>query len=103
MTIATFDDTRMYISADAPEEFDRALADFLAGRPHGKSGYNLPRRSPRASVMQAAGGAEITISYGRPFVKDRKIWGGIVQDGRVWRAGGNGARSIITRDSMPCG
>jgi len=33
LTLVTFDDTRAYISADAPEEFDRALADFLAGRP----------------------------------------------------------------------
>ena len=70
MTIATFDDTRMYISADAPEEFDRALADFLAGRPHGKSGYNLPRRSPRASVMQAAGATCLAVDAGKCLLLD---------------------------------
>ena len=54
-----FDDTRAYVSADAPVEFDRALADFLAGRPvQGKEGFSLPRTSPRASVMQAVGGAD---------------------------------------------
>ncbi len=96
LTLVTFDDTRLYISADAPEEFDRALADFLAGRPvQGKTGFSLPRASPRASVMQAVGGAEISIAYGRPMVKDRKIWGGLVSNGRVWRAGANEATKFV--------
>jgi len=92
LTVVSFDDTRAYISADAPAEFDRALADFLAGRPvHGKEGFTLPRTSPRASVMQAVGGAEVEIAYGRPAVKARKVWGELVPDGRVWRAGANEA------------
>jgi pimeloyl-ACP methyl ester carboxylesterase len=92
LTVAAFDDTRAYVSADAPEEFDRAVADFLAGRPvHGKTGYSLPRTSARASVMQAVGGAEMEIAYGRPAVKGRKVWGELVPDGRVWRAGANEA------------
>src|SRR5262249_37985422 len=90
LTVVSFDDTRAYISADAPEEFDRAIADFLARRPvHGKTGYSLPRSSPRASVMQAIGGAEIEIAYGRPAVKERKIWRALVPNGRVGRGGAN--------------
>src|SRR5207249_5845773 len=54
----------------------------------------LPRTSPRALVMQAVGGTEITIAYGRPMVKDRKIWGGLVPSGRVWRAGANEATTF---------
>jgi pimeloyl-ACP methyl ester carboxylesterase len=92
LTVVAFDDTRAYVSADAPAEFDRALADFLAGRPvHGETGYHLPRISPRASIMQAVGEAEIAISYGRPAVKERKVWGAMVPSGRVWRAGANEA------------
>jgi pimeloyl-ACP methyl ester carboxylesterase len=100
LTVVAFDDTRAYISADAPAEFDRALADFLAGRPvHGKQGFTLPRTSPRASVMQAVGGAEVEIAYGRPAVKARKVWGELVPDGRVWRAGANEAtRFTFNRD-----
>jgi DUF2911 family protein len=95
LTVVAFDDTRAYISADAPEEFDRALADFLAGRAvRGKTGYSLPRASPRASVMQALAGTEIRIDYGRPGVKQRKIWGELVPNGRVWRAGANEATSF---------
>jgi pimeloyl-ACP methyl ester carboxylesterase len=95
LTVAAFDDTRAYVSADAPEEFDRALADFLAGRPvRGKSGYHLPRTSPRASVTQAVAGTEVHITYGRPAVKERKVWGELVPSGRVWRAGENEATSF---------
>lgn len=100
LTVVAFDDTRSYISVDAPEEFDRALADFLAGRPvRGKTGYGLPRTSPRASVMESVAGTEISIAYGRPGVKQRKIWGELVPDGRVWRAGANEATSFtFSRD-----
>lgn len=100
LTVVTFDDTRAYVSADAPEEFDRAVADFLAGRSvHGKTGFTLPRTSARASVMQAVGGAQIEIAYGRPAVKGRKIWGALVPNGRVWRAGANEAtRFIVSRE-----
>jgi hypothetical protein len=36
-------------------------------------------------------GVEIGIAYGRPAVKERKVWGGLVPNGRVWRAGANEA------------
>lgn len=100
LSLVTFADTRSYVSADAPEEFDRALADFVAGRPvSGKEAFSLPRTSPRASVMQAVGPAEIRIEYGRPAAKDRKLWGGLIPYGRVWRAGANEAtRFTVTRD-----
>src|SRR4026209_2391848 len=95
LTVVGFDETRSYISADAPEEFDRALDDFLAGRPvRGKTGYRLPRASERASVTQAAGGAEIRLDYGRPAVKERKVWRELVPYGRVWRAGANEATTF---------
>jgi pimeloyl-ACP methyl ester carboxylesterase len=101
LTVVAFDDTSAYISADAPEEFDRSLADFLAGRPvNGKTGYSLPRASPRASVMQAVAGMEIRIDYGRPAVKQRKIWGELVPNGRVWRAGANEATSFTFNRSV---
>ncbi|MEP6995519.1 MAG: DUF2911 domain-containing protein [Acidobacteriota bacterium] len=104
LTVVAFDDTRAYISADAPKEFDRALADFLAGRTvHGKTGYSLPRTSPRASVMQSVAGTEIRIDYGRPGVKERKIWGALVPDGRVWRAGANEATTFTTNRDLRIG
>jgi pimeloyl-ACP methyl ester carboxylesterase len=101
LTVAAFSDTRAYVSVDAPEEFDRALDDFLAGRPiHEKTGYNLPRTSARAELMQAIGSAEIRMMYGRPAVKERRVWGELVPYGRVWRAGANEATTFIVNRAV---
>jgi pimeloyl-ACP methyl ester carboxylesterase len=95
LTIAVFTDTRHYISADAPEAFDRALADFLAGRPvRVKTSDRLPRPNPRASVSQSVAGAEVTIAYGRPPVNGRVVWGALVPNGRVWSPGANEATTL---------
>jgi hypothetical protein len=49
--------------------------------------------------MESVAGAEISINYGRPGVKDRKIWGALVPNGRVWRAGANEATTFaFSRD-----
>jgi tetratricopeptide (TPR) repeat protein len=50
---------------------------------------NLPRPSQRAELVQRIGITDITISYHRPLVNGRKIWGGLVPYGQVWRAGAN--------------
>jgi Protein of unknown function (DUF2911) len=49
------------------------------------------RLSPKASVSQTIGFTDVTINYGRPGVKGRKIWGGLVPYDKVWRAGANEA------------
>jgi tetratricopeptide (TPR) repeat protein len=40
-------------------------------------------------VQQHIGVTDITIRYHRPLVDGRKIWGGLVPYGKVWRAGAN--------------
>src|SRR5437588_733676 len=49
----------------------------------------LPDLSPRASVGQTVGVTNIEINYHRPAVNKRKIFGGLVSYGAVWRAGAN--------------
>jgi hypothetical protein len=49
----------------------------------------LPEDSPRAVAAQRIGMTDVTIVYHRPFVKGRKVWGGLVPYGQVWRAGAN--------------
>lgn len=49
----------------------------------------LPQASPAAAVRQTVGLTEIEVSYHRPAVKGRKVWGGLVPFGQVWRAGAN--------------
>jgi hypothetical protein len=52
------------------------------------------RISPKASVSQTVGFTDVTISYSRPGVKERKIWGDLVPYDKVWRAGANEATKI---------
>ncbi|HKC25413.1 MAG TPA: DUF2911 domain-containing protein [Thermoanaerobaculia bacterium] len=47
----------------------------------------VPDASQRASVAQRVGLTDIAIVYHRPAVNKRKIWGGLVPYGEVWRAG----------------
>lgn len=49
----------------------------------------LPEASQKATVSQVIGLTEVSVSYHRPAVKGRKIWGGLVPLGTVWRAGAN--------------
>jgi tetratricopeptide (TPR) repeat protein len=56
---------------------------------HAQSIMTLPEASQRAVVGQRIGLTEVTITYHRPLAGNRKIWGGLVPYGQVWRAGAN--------------
>jgi len=59
----------------------------------------LPQVSQAATVKQAIGLNDVTIVYSRPGVKGRKIWGGLVPWGAVWRTGANSATTFqVTED-----
>jgi hypothetical protein len=83
----------------------------------------LPRPSQKASAMQTIGVTDITITYSRPGVKGRKIWGDppagsaagtatlddararaqdapIVPFGHVWRTGANEATLFEVSDNV---
>jgi hypothetical protein len=50
---------------------------------------NLPRPSQHAVITQRVGITDISVNYHRPLVNKRKVWGGLVPYGQVWRAGAN--------------
>jgi hypothetical protein len=60
----------------------------------------LPEGSQRSTVMQRVGITDITISYHRPLVKARKVWGGLVPYAQVWRAGANENTTIEISDPV---
>ena len=60
----------------------------------------LPEDSQRAQVMQRIGITDVTISYHRPLVKGRKMWGGLQPYGKVWRAGANQNTTIGFTDAV---
>jgi hypothetical protein len=82
-----------------------------------------PRPSQKASVMQTVGVTDITITYSRPGVKGRTVWGDppasaaagtatlddararvkdapLVPYGHVWRAGANEATQFVVTDDV---
>lgn len=60
----------------------------------------LPQASQGATVKQTIGLNDVTISYSRPGVKGRKIWGGLVPYGSVWRTGANSATTIQVSEDV---
>lgn len=56
--------------------------------------YNIPAVSPRQTVEQQFSVTKISVEYGRPAVKGRKVFGELVPFGQVWRAGANEATRI---------
>src|SRR5258707_9936713 len=61
---------------------------------------NIPRLSQRGTVSQRIGLTDITITYHRPEVGGREIWGKTVQFGKVWRAGANENTTITLSDDV---
>lgn len=47
------------------------------------------QKSPREKASGAINGTTVTVDYGAPSVKGRKVWGGLEKYGTVWRAGAN--------------
>ena len=61
---------------------------------------DLPLQSQRAQISQRIGITDITISYHRPLVNDRKVWDALVPYGKVWRAGANENTTITFSDPV---
>ena len=71
--------------------------------PSARAELKLPRPSPKAVVTQTIGLTDFTVTYSRPGVKSRKIWGGLVPYGEVWRTGANEATSFVTTGEATVG
>jgi hypothetical protein len=97
----------------------------LAGAANAQTRVPVPRPSQKATVSQTIGVTDVTITYSRPGVKGRKIWGDptaaqaatqgeatldnqnerpkdavIVPWGHVWRTGANEATTFTVTDDV---
>lgn len=79
------------------------LTVFLAVSVSAYSQWNIPAASPRQSVEQQFSMSKISLDYGRPAVKGRKVFGELVPFGQVWRAGANSATKITFEQSIDFG
>jgi len=67
------------------------------------------RVSPHETITATVDGDKLTLVYGRPYTKDpktgevRKIWGGLVPYGKVWRTGADEATLLTTEQTIVVG
>ena len=58
---------------------------------------------PGTAEVTFTDGKKVTIDYSRPFVKGRKIDGGLIPHNEVWRTGANEATSLKTDTDLVIG
>jgi DUF2911 family protein len=79
------------------------IGALIAGSPlHGQR-YSRSRLSPHETVTSVVEGAKITITYGRPSMRGRKIFGSLVPYGRVWMPGADEATIFQTSAPLQFG
>lgn len=59
--------------------------------------------SPAASTSVAIDGHTVSVKYAAPSMRSRKVFGGIVPYGQVWRAGANSATALHTDADLMIG
>lgn len=66
-------------------------------------GIKTPAPSTNQSVKQEFGVGSVELSYSRPNVKGRKVFGDLVPFGQVWRTGANAATTLTFSDEVTIG
>ena len=67
------------------------------------------RASSHDTISTVVDGNRVTLVYGRPHIKsprtgeERKIWGGLVPYGKVWRTGADEATLLVTQKPLVFG
>lgn len=77
-----------------------ALLAICLGTSGARAELVFPRPSPNASLSQTIGVTNFTLTYSRPGVKGRVIWGGLVPYDSTWRTGANDPTSLTTSDTI---
>lgn len=70
---------------------------------YGQSSLKLPALSPGAKISQDFSVSGIDISYSRPSMRGRKIFGDVVPYDKVWRTGANAATKIKIGEELIIG
>ena len=76
------------------------LTTTLLLAPAAQAQITTPQPSPKSTVTQRVGLTDVTITYSRPGVKGRAIFGALVPYGKRWRTGANATTSIKFSDDV---
>ena len=79
-----------------------ATAVAMLAAPMAQAQISTPQPSPKSTVMQRVGLTDVTITYSRPSVKGRTIFGEktLVAYGKRWRTGANSTTTIKFSDDV---
>ena len=67
---------------------------------NGYSQIQFPKVSPQGKIEQRIGVTDITVSYSRPSINGRVIFGNVVPMDKIWRTGANENTIIKTSDDL---
>ena len=63
----------------------------------------MPQPSTTQTIKQDFGMGNIELTYSRPNIKGRKVFGDLVPYGKLWRTGANGATKLFFNDAVEIG
>lgn len=63
----------------------------------------MPASSPVQTIKQEFGMGSIELSYSRPSAKGRRVFGDLVENGKLWRTGASAATKIYFTDAVEFG
>lgn len=78
----------------------RVVTPLVVAATAAAADVRLPQASPAATVSLAVGTTDIVVTYHRPGVKGRRVWGELVPFEKVWRLGANEATTIAFTDPV---
>ncbi len=67
---------------------------------NGYSQIQFPKVSPQGKIEQRIGVTDVSVSYSRPSVKGRTVFGNVVLFDKIWRTGANENTLIKTSDDL---
>ena len=79
------------------------LLSFLISVSAFSQGIKTPAPSPTQTMKQDFALSSIEITYSRPMVKGRAIFGDVVPFGKMWRTGANGATKVTFGEDVKVG
>ena len=80
-----------------------ACIGILASLTAANAQISTPAPSPFSKIEQRVGLTDVSISYSRPSMRERKIFGGLLDYGAVWRTGANQSTKISFSDDVKLG
>ncbi len=72
----------------------------------GLSGFaqmQTPAPSPSSTLNQMVGLTDVTVTYSRPSMRGRKVFGNLVPEGKLWRTGANANTTVTFSDDVTVG